>query len=131
MGNREEGNDRPTIDTDANLPLHLISHRLPHAVVITATGEVDLATSGHLANVVQTGFDGCQGMVVIELSAVTFLSSIGLAVLIEAQQTADRSRQSLRIVVGDGRPVIRAIVASGLSDRLPVFRSLEEALTAV
>jgi len=130
MGNHE-GNNRPTIDTDAKLPLHLNSHRLPHAVVITAAGEVDLATSGRLANAVQTEFNGGQGMVVIELSAVTFLSSIGLAVLIEAQQTADRSRQSLRIVVGDGRPVIRAIAASGLSDRLSVFRSLDEALAVV
>jgi anti-sigma B factor antagonist len=130
MGNHE-GNNRPTIDTDAKLPLHLSSHRLPHAVVITAAGEVDLATSGHLAKVVQTEFKGSRGMVVIELSAVTFLSSIGLAVLIEAQHTADRSRQCLRIVVGDGRPVIRAIAASGLSDRLSVFRSLDEALAVV
>ena len=123
-----EGNNRPTIATDDKLPLQLISHRLPHAVVITAAGEVDLATSDHLANAVQNEFNACQGMVVIELSAVTFLSSIGLAVLIEAQHTADRSRQSLRIVVGDGRPVIRAIAASGLNDRLCVFRSLDEAL---
>ena len=127
MGNHE-GNNSPTIDTDAELPLRLISHRLPHAVVITAAGEVDLATSGHLANVVQIEFNGGQGMVVIELNAVTFMSSIGLAVLIEAQHTADRSRQSLRIVVGDGRPVIRAIAASGLTERLSVFRSLDEAL---
>ena len=127
MGNHE-GNNRPSIATDDKLPLQLINHRLPHAVVITAAGEVDLATSGHLANVVQIEFNGGQGMVVIELNAVTFMSSIGLAVLIEAQHTADRSRQSLRIVVGDGRPVIRAIAASGLNDRLCVFRSLDEAL---
>ena len=127
MGNHE-GNNRPSIATDDKLPLQLINHRLPHAVVITAAGEVDLATSGHLANVVQIEFNGGQGMVVIELNAVTFMSSIGLAVLIEAQDTADRSRQSLRIVVGDGRPVIRAIAASGLNDRLCVFRSLDEAL---
>ena len=67
----------------------------------------------------------------IELSAVTFLSSVGLAVLVEAERTADRSRQSLRIVVRDGRPVVRAIAASGLTDHLPVFRSLDEALAAV
>jgi anti-sigma B factor antagonist len=127
MGNHE-GNNRPSIATDDKLPLQLINHRLPHAVVITAAGEVDLATSGRLATAVQNEFDACQGMVVIELSAVTFLSSIGLAVLIEAQHTADRSRQCLRIVVGDGSPVIRAIAASGLTDRLSVFRSLDEAL---
>ena len=126
-----EGNDRPTIDADANVPLHIFSHRLPHAVVITAAGEVDLATSGHLKNVVQAEFDGRPGIVVIELSAVTFLSSVGLAVLVEAERTADRSRQSLRIVVRDGRPVVRAIAASGLTDHLPVFRSLDEALAAV
>jgi anti-anti-sigma factor len=130
MGHHE-GNNTPIIDTDADLPLHIITDRLPTAIVITAVGEVELATADHLTTVVRTELEGRPGIVVIELSGVTFLSSVGLAVLIEAQRTADQSRQSLRIVVGDGRPVVRAIAASGLSEHLPVFRSLGEAITGV
>lgn len=127
MGHHE-GNTAPIVDADAELPLHVTRHRLPTAVVITAVGEVDLTTADHLTTVVQAEWESRPGIVVIELSAVTFLSSIGLAVLIEAQRTAEHSGQSLRIVVGDGRPVVRAIAASGLNGHLPVFRSLGEAI---
>jgi anti-sigma B factor antagonist len=125
-----EGNDSPTIDADADALLHITTHRLPTAVVIGAVGEVDLATAEHLTTAVQAEFDGPEGIVVIDVSAVTFLSSVGIAVLINAQRTAERSRRSLRIVVGDSRPVIRAIAAAGLDGHLPVFHRLDEALAA-
>ena len=125
-----EGNNSPTIDADADPLLHITTHRLPTAVVIAAVGEVDLATAEHLNTAVQAEFDDRPGIVVIELSAVTFLSSVGIAVLIKAQRAAEQSRKTLRIVVGDRRPVVRAIAASGLDSHLPVFHSLEEALAA-
>ena len=123
-----EGNNSPTIDADANPLLHITTHRLPAAVVIAALGDVDLATAEHLTTAVQAEFDDRPGIVVIDLSAVTFLSSVGIAVLIKAQRAAEQSRKTLRIVVGDRRPVVRAIAASGLDGHLPVFHSLEEAL---
>jgi anti-anti-sigma factor len=123
-----ERNHGTIVDPDPLL--QVVSHRLPTAVVVAAGGEIDLATADRLVTAVRAEFDLRPGIVVIELSAVTFLSSIGLAVLLEAQRTADGCRQLLRIVVGDGRPVARSVAASGLSDHLPLFRTLDEALTA-
>lgn len=121
-------NHGPTIHTDADPILRVTAQRLPTAVLITAVGEVDLASADRLTAAVRAELEGLPGLVVIDLSGVTFLSSVGLAVLLEAQRTAELSRQLLRIVAGDGGPVVRVIAASGLSDHLPLLRSLDEAL---
>lgn len=125
MGHHESS-DGPTHDGESGPLLHVTSRQLQTAVVISATGQVDLSTAQQLSTAVRTQFDGYAGLVVIDLSGVSFLGSIGLAVLLEAQNTAFDSGRTLRIVVGDGRTVRRAIDTAGLSDHLPVFRHLDE-----
>ena len=127
MGHHER-NHGPTIDTDADAILRVTTQRLPTALVITAVGEIDLASADRLTTAVRAGLDGHPGTLVIDLSDVTFMSSVGLAALLEAQSTADRSRDLLHIVVDAEGLVARVIAASGLTDRLPLFRSLDEAL---
>jgi anti-anti-sigma factor len=93
--------------------------------VVTAIGEVDMVTAHHLAAVVQAALDTRPGMLVIDLSEVTFLGCSGLAALAAARHTAGETDQSLRVVVGDRHPVIRPLTATGLADHLDLLREHE------
>ena len=122
----------PTVGADADHPLHVTSRRLPAAVIVTAVGEVDLATAEHLAVAVRAAFSGQPGAVVIDLSGVEFLASTGLAVLAEAERTAAETGQLLHVVVGDRHPVVaRSLTTSGLAHHLALFSELDDALSTV
>ena len=58
--------------------------------------------------------------VVIDLNAVTFFSSIGLAALVSAVKQADELDKALRIVVGGNRAVRRPLEATGMDTALGV-----------
>jgi anti-sigma B factor antagonist len=127
MGHREL-DEGLAVGADADHLLHVTSRRLPAAVVVAAAGEIDLATAEDLAVVVRAAFELHPGTVVIDLTDVQFLASIGLSVLAEAGQTAGHTGQLLNIVVGEHHTVARSLATSGLADRLTLFRSLGDAL---
>jgi anti-sigma B factor antagonist len=66
------------------------------ATIVVATGDLDLATSPQLA-LVLTALARQERATVVDLSAVTFLDSSGLAVLLRANTEAARGRWSLKI----------------------------------
>jgi anti-sigma B factor antagonist len=128
----DESDDGPIVGLDADELLHVTRRRLPGTVIVAAEGDIDLATSEDLAVAVRAELDSHPGIVVIDLTAVMFLASTGLAVLAEADQLAKESGQLLHVVVGDRHPVVvRSLVASGMANRLTLFRDLGEALTAI
>lgn len=69
-------------------------------------------------------------VVVLDLAAVTFLSSSGLGLLVDASRVAAQHTQSLRVVTGDNRVVTRSLTIMGLETALAVFVELDAALTA-
>ena len=69
------------------------------------------------------------GVVLLDLSAVTFCSSSGLRVLIQASQHAAETGVELRII-GAGRPVLRPLQVTGLDRHLRVFSTTADALAA-
>jgi hypothetical protein len=56
-------------------------------------------------------------MIVADLTEVGILTSIGLSMLIEAEQTASGSGQRLRVVAGAPRVVARSLEMTGLADQ--------------
>lgn len=99
-------------------------------VVVHAAGEIDLASAPKL----REALDGIEvrpaakGPVVLDLTAVTFLGSVGLSLLVEHSRRHRDAGGVLRVVAGN-RFVARAIVMTGLSDVLTVFDTLDEAVT--
>lgn len=113
--------------------LQIETRRVVHdqeAVVVTVAGEIDVLTVDRLRAAVSDGFDQLPAgaILVIDLSDVTFLSSQGLQVLVEATRTARRRREPLRLVVDHARPVIRPIELTGLDDVLALFHTVDQAL---
>jgi anti-sigma B factor antagonist len=66
--------------------------------------------------------------VVVDLTAVTYLGSHGMAVLVEAASKAEGRREPLRVVVDETRAVIRPLQVTGLDEVLALYYSVGDAL---
>jgi anti-sigma B factor antagonist len=110
--------------------LHISTVQLPGAVVVTVRGEVDMTTAAQLADAIERAQRQPQPAVVIDLSAVTFFGSPGIAVLVTAETLARPAGQLLRVVVDQRRPVINPLIVTGFAGYLTLFHRLDDALAA-
>lgn len=98
------------------------------ARVMHVVGEVDTLTAPVLRNRLDEQLAEI-GLLVLDLSEVTFLGSAGLAVLVAAKDQADRFQHRLRIVPGS-RIVTRALEATGLLGLFDIADDVPQALAA-
>src|SRR4051794_28115204 len=80
--------------------------------LVTASGELDLASSPKLVVPCREALRGGALTLVVNLSDVTFMDSSGLAGLINVQRSARRAGAQLMVVCPDG-PVRELFAASG------------------
>lgn len=98
-------------------------------LVLVVHGEVDLGTGARLTEAGTDAVSQAAGRpVVLDLSAVGFLSSSGLGLLVALDEDARAAGVSLRVVVDHSRSVIRPIRTLGLDEVLTLFRSLDDAV---
>ena len=99
----------------------------PELTVVHARGEIDMFTTPLLSDAIEKQFaqERCRVLVVNMLS-VTFLSSNGLASLVEAQRMADSCGVTLRLV-GTTRAVTRPLESTGILSMFDVHRNLDSA----
>ncbi|MDQ3742748.1 MAG: STAS domain-containing protein [Actinomycetota bacterium] len=98
--------------------------------VLAPTGALDLATSRGLQQRLaelagEAGLDA-----ILDLSGVTFIDSVGLGVVLKAASRFHRQAKRLLIVAPAG-PVLRIFEFAGVSERLPVVGSVDEARAVV
>jgi anti-anti-sigma factor len=96
------------------------------ATVVSVRGEVDLSSAPRLANDLHAAV-GSTMLLVVDLSAVSYLDSAGLAVLHASAQRTSSLGVSLRIVVGEDSVVYRALDISGVLGMIPTYSSIEAA----
>jgi anti-sigma B factor antagonist len=101
--------------------------------VLNVSGEIDLTSGPRLRAALDEVLDDPRARaltgVVLDLSAVTFLGSAGLAVLVDAHEHATQRGISLKIVIdGPGSAVARAFQAAAIHEHLDLHHSLGEAL---
>jgi anti-anti-sigma factor len=73
------------------------------AIIVAAGGEIDLATRGDLDDAIEKAITGgTAGHVVVDLGAVTFLDSSGIAVLIRGRNLANAHHVGFRITAARG-----------------------------
>jgi anti-anti-sigma factor len=97
----------------------------PSGSVLSAAGEVDTLTAPELRANVDQALPGAGEVLVVDLSGVTFLSSAGLSVLVQAHQRAEEAGGAVRIVTNSG--TARVFQLTGLTETLNLFGSLSEA----
>lgn len=86
---------------------------------LRVVGEIDLATAGLLRRRVMEQLEQRPSVLALDLSAVSFLGSSGLAVLVEVRTEAQR-RDVLLQLITNSRAVLRALTATGLIDLFDV-----------
>jgi anti-sigma B factor antagonist len=97
--------------------------------VVVVTGEVDLLTADGLRDALCAAVVDHQ-LVVVDLSAVDFLSSSGLTSLALAHRAAVAAGHVMCVVATD-RVVLRPIEITGLADRIRVFASVPDAVAGL
>jgi anti-anti-sigma factor len=97
--------------------------------VVRVKGDVDLASADDLRAGLLARLSTARALVV-DFDMVTFLGSAGLAVLIETDQRA-RDLNIRWALVADRLVTVRPLQITGLSEVLPVFRALPDAVAAV
>lgn len=95
------------------------------ATVITLVGELDLASSADLEQVLEQA-SGAENLV-LDLRELEFIDSTGLSVLVKAHQAAEEQGRQFGLVQG-GAQVQRLLTLTGLAERLRVADSPEELL---
>ena len=99
------------------------------AVVLHVTGELDLLTTPVLSQACETALRRRPPVLVIDLTGVTFLASVGMSAIVAAHE-AGGEETKVR-VVGAGRDTMRPIRVTGLDNLLSVYPDLSAALADV
>lgn len=124
------GQDDTTDDTTGDAEVLEIS-RTQHgdAVVLSVAGELDVLTGSLLRRALSESLsDPAAGPVILDLTQVTFMSSTGIAVLVDAKWEADQRSKPLRVVVDHATQVFRALRTTGTQELLAGYPDLDTAL---
>ncbi|WP_307793236.1 STAS domain-containing protein [Amycolatopsis sp. MtRt-6] len=108
--------------------LRVTAHHTDGAVVLAVAGEVDLLSAPVLGSEVTTALANAPDLLVIDLTDVSFLASIGITVLLEARREAGAGTR-IRVVAPEAGVVHRTLRLTGLLDALAVAATRDEALT--
>lgn len=96
------------------------------AVVLRVAGELDLLTTPKLAEACTQELRKRPPVLVIDLTSVTFLASVGMSAIVAAHEEAG-DHTKVR-VVGGNRDTLRPIRVTGLDSLLSVYPALSAAL---
>lgn len=105
-----------------------IAHREGVAVV-SIGGEIDLSTAPAFEAAITGALDDDPPVLVIELSGVRFMASVGLRILASAHERVSKSAQVA--IVANNPATSRPIELTGLDKIISLYPTLDDALTAV
>lgn len=97
--------------------------------VLTVTGEVDLATAPALETAIDTALDAGSNHLVVDLAAVSFLASAGMAALVAAHQRA--VGKTTIALVAEGPATSRQLKMTALDQVFDLHSTLDDALASV
>jgi anti-anti-sigma factor len=99
------------------------------ALVVSATGTIDMLTAPILANQITESLAKTPAVLIVDLTDVEFLATAGLEVLINGHRAA---MPDVRFaVVADGPATSRPMKITGITDLIDLFPSLDEALAGL
>lgn len=97
--------------------------------MVSATGVVDMLTAPQLEEALRTAVGNSPEGLVVDLSAVDFLASAGMGVLVAAHDSAAEGTRFC--VVADGPATSRPLKLVGIADIVPLYATLDDALAAL
>jgi anti-sigma B factor antagonist len=100
------------------------------AGAVRVSGEVDMYTAPQLKQCLLELIDGGARRIVVDLSAVTFIDSTALGVLIGGVRRVHAAGGAMALVV-TGRPVHRVLSITGLDRVFSIHDTFEDALASL
>ena len=94
---------------------------------IVITGRLDLPGTDSVAAKLEALIAEPKKAVVVDLSALRFLASIGIRSLITSAKAVQQRGGRMVLVVGDNSSVTMSIESTGVDMLIPVFKSAAEA----
>ena len=108
--------------------LELSSRRIDDTVVVTARGDLDIVTSPALDRSLSEARRGST-TVILDLAGVDFMDTSSLAVVVGHWKKL-AARGGTLALAGARYRYVKTLWITGLADRLPMFESVDEALTS-
>jgi anti-sigma B factor antagonist len=96
--------------------------------VVTTPEEIDVANAALLQKALLEAAGPGHALVVVDMSRTRFCDSAGLNALVAADRQARAEGGEVRLVVV-GEAVARLVALTGVDRVIPIYASLEEALT--
>ncbi len=107
--------------------LQLITQEVDGHAVVRLKGELDIATVDDLRDDLRKARHAYGEHVILDLTDLEFMDSKGLSVIVGCHKAVTANGGSLALVAP--RPIVRrTLEITGLSGRLPVFDSVEDAV---
>lgn len=100
------------------------------ARVLALTGELDIATSPSLDDRLDAIIDRGAGNLIVDLSSLAFMDSMGLQVLLRARRRLGRQARQLALVCPPG-PILRLLVVTNLDSAFSVHPDRDSAADSV
>jgi anti-sigma B factor antagonist len=107
-------------------PIAIDTAPIDGGVLVSVAGEIDLLTADELTEALAAAV-ARHALVVVDLTAVEFLSSSGLAALALAHRAAVTAGHVLRLVA-TSRVTLRPIQITGMADDIPVYATVPDAV---
>ncbi len=101
------------------------------AVIAHVDGEVDLSNVDDIRSVLIEAVSHESETLILDLTRTTYLDSTGVRLLFDLAERLQGRRQELRLVVDDSAMVHRVIVLTQLHQRVPLDRTVDDALEAL
>jgi anti-anti-sigma factor len=93
---------------------------------IAITGRLDVAGTDTVATQL-AALAAARNSVVVDLTSVQFLASIGIRALISTAKEVQQRGGKMVLVVAGGSSVVMSLEATGVNELIPVFRSAADA----
>jgi anti-sigma B factor antagonist len=107
-----------------------LSDVAPDTILCVVIGEIDLLTGPALQEKLTDATNVVPSHLVIDLSAVQFLASSGLNILLQILTAQEATGHHLALVVNNNRVVTRALEVTALDQVFDVHAELATAVTA-
>ncbi|QZT55863.1 STAS domain-containing protein [Mycolicibacterium austroafricanum] len=101
-------------------------HQIDGVLVVAAVGAVDMLTAPQLQEAINAALDRQPTGVVVDLTAVDFLGSAGMQVLMTTRRQLEGTVKFA--VVADGPATSRPLKVTGIADYVDLFSTLDVAL---
>ena len=98
--------------------------------VVSASGEIDVATAPPLRDRLQALTTSGKSTVVVDLLGVTFLDSTALGVLVGALKRCREAGGDLPLVIDEPR-IFKVFEITGLTGVFPIFENVRDAVGSV